>query len=83
MSPELKESYHALELRPDDFERRLLQDIGFKSMEKLSEADEGGKNRLSPAVTSLSDALSVNVNVANLGFKRPLHVYHKAAGSWL
>lgn len=56
--PELKESYNTVKLRPTDFERILLEEIGFQKVEKLSDVDEGG-------------------------FKRPLHVYIKAAGSWL
>lgn len=58
LSDELKESCSKLKLRPEDFERILLEDIGFTSVEKL--IDESGK-----------------------GFKRPLHVYRRAAGSWL
>lgn len=58
LSDSLKESYGKIKVRPEDFERILLQDIGFTSVEKLS--DDSGK-----------------------GFKRPLHVYRRAAGSWL
>lgn len=58
LSTELKESYEKLTIRPDEFERILLEDIGFTSVEKL--LDDSGK-----------------------GFKRPLHVYRRAAGSWL
>lgn len=57
-APELKESYKTVKLRPTDFERILLEDIGFQKVEKLSEEGDGG-------------------------FERPLHVYIKAAGSWL
>ena len=70
MSDELKQSYNSLKLRPDDFERVLLQDIGFQKMERLgkaeAEADKGGEGEK-----------------ATSGFERPLHVYYKAAGSWL
>jgi 7SK snRNA methylphosphate capping enzyme len=58
MSDELKQSYQTIKYRPDDFERILLEEIGFQKVEKLSEEDSGG-------------------------FRRPLHVYIKAAGSWL
>jgi 7SK snRNA methylphosphate capping enzyme len=33
--PELQESHGQLKLRPDDFQRILLDDIGFKSVEEL------------------------------------------------
>lgn len=58
LSESLKESYTKLKTRPEDFERILLNEIGFESVEKLN--DETGK-----------------------GFKRPLHVYRRAQGSWL
>lgn len=58
LSDDLKDSMGKLTIKPDDFERILLEDIGFTSVEKLN--DESGK-----------------------GFKRPLHVYRRAAGSWL
>lgn len=43
MTPELKASYQSLKLRPDEFERILLEEIGFQKVEKLSEQDEGGE----------------------------------------
>jgi 7SK snRNA methylphosphate capping enzyme len=43
MSDTLKESYSTIKLRPDDFERILLKEIGFESLEKLTEESGEGE----------------------------------------
>lgn len=45
MTDELKSNYEKLELRPDDFRRILLEEIGFEKCEDLGEVGEGGFKR--------------------------------------
>lgn len=71
MADDLRESYDALVVRPDDFERILLDEIGFEKMELIGEIGEGGAPPEHP--TRLMCA----------GFKRPLQVYVKSGGSWI
>jgi 7SK snRNA methylphosphate capping enzyme len=46
LSDSLKESYGNLKIRPMDFEKILLEEIGFQSVAKLT--DESGKGFVRP-----------------------------------
>lgn len=43
LSEALKESYGRIKLRPEDFERILLEEIGFQKVEKLTEDSGEGE----------------------------------------
>ena len=45
MTEQLKLNHLQLKLRPEDFSKVLLDDIGFARMEELSETGEGGSKR--------------------------------------
>jgi hypothetical protein len=57
MSPELRTAYDQLELRPDDFERVLLDDIGFEKVERLGTVGKGGKREGRSHGTRTADRL--------------------------
>lgn len=45
MTSQLKENYDQLEMRPDDFQRILLEEIGFERVEHLGETGQKGFKR--------------------------------------
>ena len=71
MADDLRESYDALVTRPDDFERILLDEIGFERVELVGEIGEGGTLARS------------EITLISAGFARPLMVFVKSGGSWI
>lgn len=87
LSSELKESYACLKLRPDDFERILLEEIGFERVEKLSEESGEGERTSAPRdgrargevltiarlnfLQALSGRCTSTTRQLDLGYERP------------
>lgn len=63
-----------------DFERVLLEEIGFDKKEELGETGKNGQSRLFRDGRSEADVLAV---VGPTGFRRQVDVYQKRDGSWV
>ena len=66
MSEELKATYAKLTLRPKDFERILLEEIGFKSVEQLSAGTGQGELIAALHMNPLTDILRLQTPTVRL-----------------
>lgn len=76
LQQKLKDNYFKLKLRPeDDFERILLEDVGFAKKEAVK--DQSGKGPSSEP-RKLSSREVADDLACRTGFDRTLEIYHKA-----